>query len=368
MKSILVFMISVTFFGTIQAQLRLPNSVVNHPSLAGRRVGLTDIEIRYNSPGVKGREGKIWGTDIAPFGFQVLGFGSNMPSPWRAGANECTTFSFSTDFIINGKKLAAGKYAFFIALGPDTATLIFNSNTKSWGSYFYNKDLDVLHVSTSIQKDRPQSKEWLEYTFNNQTENKVEVALEWEKWRIPFTVEVDLIYTTLSYIRTQLTTDLGFNPPSLEQGATWCLQNNVNYEQAYEWITRATDPNLGAVQSFRALSTKAGLLEKLNRKEEADKVMATALESGTAIELHQYGRQLLAQQKNTEAMAVFEKNYKKYKGAWPTNVGMMRGYSAMGNYKKALEHAKLALPQAPDDQNKKVIEAAIKTLSENKPI
>jgi hypothetical protein len=46
----------------------------------------------------------------------------------------------------------------------------------------------------------------------------------------------------------------------------------------------------------------------------------------------------------------------------------MRGYSAMGNYKKALEHAKLALPQAPDDQNKKVIEAAIKTLSENKPI
>src|SRR6188474_3091358 len=140
MKSILVFMISVTFFGTIQAQLRLPNSVVNHPSLAGRRVGLTDVEIRYNSPGVKGREGKIWGTDIAPFGFQVLGFGSNMPSPWRAGANECTTFSFSTDVIINGKKLAAGKYAFFIALGPDTATLIFNSNTKSWGSYFYNKD------------------------------------------------------------------------------------------------------------------------------------------------------------------------------------------------------------------------------------
>jgi hypothetical protein len=236
-----------------------------------------------------------------------------MPSPWRAGANECTTVSFSTDVTINGKKLAAGKYAFFIALGPDTATLIFNSNTKSWGSYFYNKDLDVLHVSTSIQKDRPQSKEWLEYTFNNQTENKVEAALEWEKWRIPFTVEVDLIYTTLSYIRTQLTTDLGFNPPALEQGATWCLQNNVNYEQAYEWITRATDPNLGAVQSFRALSTKAGLLEKLNRKEEADKVMASALESGTAIELHQYGRQLLAQQKNTEAMAVFEKNYKSTK-------------------------------------------------------
>jgi tetratricopeptide (TPR) repeat protein len=356
------------FFVNINAQLKLPNSDVNHPSLAGRRVGLTDIKIRYNSPGVKGREGKIWGTDVAPFGFQVLGFGSNMPSPWRAGANECTTISFSTDVLINGKKLAAGTYAFFIALAADSATLIFNQNTKSWGAYFYNKDLDVLHVGTVQQKDRPISKEWLEYTFSNQTRNTVETALEWEKWRIPFTVEVDLVNTTLASIRTQLTTDLGFNPPALEQGATWCLQNNINYEQAYDWITRATDPNLGAVQSFRALSTKAGLLEKLNRKDEADKVMTTALESGTAIELHQYGRQLLSQKKNEQAMAVFERNYKKYKGAWPTNVGMMRGYNALGNYKKALEHAKLALPQAPDDQNKRLIEAAIKNLSENKPI
>lgn len=92
------------------------------------------------------------------------------------------------------------------------------------------------------------------------------------------------------------------------------------------------------------------------------------MENATAVELHQYGRQLQGQKKNAEAMAVFEKNYKKYKGAWPTNVGMMRGYSGMGNYKKALEYAKLALPQAPDEGNKRFLEQAIKTLSEGKPV
>ncbi len=139
-------------------------------------------------------------------------------------------------------------------------------------------------------------------------------------------------------------------------------------KKVLSWINRATDPNLGAVKSFRALSTKAGLLTKLNRTAEADTIMKAALETATAVEMHQYGRQLQAQKKNTEAFAIFEKNYKKHKGAWPTNAGMMRGYSALGNYKKALEHAKLALAQAPDEVNKNFLEQAVKTLSEGKPL
>ena len=65
---------------------------------------------------------------------------------------------------------------------------------------------------------------------------------------------------------------------------------------------------------------------------------------------------------------IFEKNYKKNKGAWPTAVGMMRGLSAKGDYKKALEYAKTALTQATDDINKKSIEAAIKSLEAGKAL
>ena len=46
----------------------------------------------------------------------------------------------------------------------------------------------------------------------------------------------------------------------------------------------------------------------------------------------------------------------------------MRIYSAMGNYKKVLDHAKAALPQAPDEQAKIFLETAIKTLGEGKAL
>jgi tetratricopeptide (TPR) repeat protein len=348
--------------------LQLPDGGVNHKSKTGRRVGVTDIEINWNAPGVKGREGNIWGTSTAPYGFTVLGYGSYMASPWRAGANESTTISFSTDVTINGKLLAAGKYGFFIALYPDSCTLIFNRNTAGWGSYFYKSELDVLRVTAHQQKDIKESKERLNYTFSNQTDRSVEVALEWERWRIPFHVEADLINTTLESIRTQLSGAMGFDPPGLEAAATWCLQNNVNYEEALGWINVVVDPNLGRVNSFNALSTKAGLLDKLNKKQEADKIMQVALENATVNEMHGYGRYLLAQKRVNEAMAVFEKNYKKYKGAWPTNGGMMRGYSANGDLKKALEHAKIALDQAPNQESKRAIEQAIKTLESGKAL
>jgi tetratricopeptide (TPR) repeat protein len=364
----LILLAGLFIYQSSHAQaLRLPDGV-NLKSKAGRSVGVTDIEINWNAPGVKGREDKIWGTDIAPYGFTVLGFGSDVQSPWRAGANESTTISFSTDVTINGAKLAAGKYGFFIALYPDSCTLIFNKNTEGWGSYFYNSSLDVLRVTARQQKDLPESRELLDYSFSNQTKESVDVALEWEKWRIPFTVKVDLVGTTLAAIRTQMTGALGFDPPSLEAAANWCLQNKVNQEQALHWINTAVNPSLGGVKSFRALSTKAGLLAQLGKNEEADAIMKTALEQATAVEMHGYGRQLLAQGKTKEAMEIFQQNFDKNKGVWPTHVGLMRGYSAMGDLKKALEHAKLALAQAPDEGNKRALEQAVKTLSEGKPL
>ena len=348
--------------------LQLPDGGVNLKRKAGARVGVTDIAIDWNAPGVKGREGNIWGTNVAPYGFTVLGYGSNGASPWRAGANESTTISFSTDVSINGKKLAAGKYGFFIALYADSCTLIFNSNTTGWGSYFYRSEMDVLRVGTRQQKEMNENKERLEYTFSNQNDRSLEIALEWEHWRIPFKVEVDLTNTTLASIRSQLSGAMGFDAPSLEVAAAWCLSNNINYEEALGWINAVVDPNMGRVNTFSALSTKGGLLAKLNKKEEADQIMKAALVNANVMEVHMYGRQLLSENRMKEAMIIFENNYKKNKGAWPTNGGMMRGYSDTGDLKKALDYAKLALVQAPNEEAKKVIEQAIKTLESGKPL
>jgi tetratricopeptide (TPR) repeat protein len=363
-----VLLFLFTYNAATAQMMRMPDGNVNYKCKTARQLGATDIAINWNAPGVKGREGKIWGTDVAYYGFTMLGFGSYVQSPWRAGADESTTISFSTDVTINGKPLAAGKYGFFIALYPDSCTLIFNKNTAGWGSYFYKADMDVLRVTTHQEKDLKESKERLDYTFAKQTNKSVDINLEWERWRIPFTVEVDLVKTTLAYIRSQMSGAAGFDPPSLEAAATWCLQNNVNTDEALVWINSAVDPALGGVNSFKALSTKAGLLNKLNKKDEAAKMMQAAMDNASVTELHNYGRQLLTENKVKEALEVFEMNYKKFKGIWPTNAGLMRGYSAAGDFKKALEYGKAALAQAPNEEVKKIISNAVDTLAKGKAL
>src|ERR1700752_362628 len=73
-------------FLLLSAQLTTPPGGGNKKAWVGERIGITDITIHYDRPGVKGREGKIWG-QLVPVGFTDPGFGSSKSSPWRAGAN-----------------------------------------------------------------------------------------------------------------------------------------------------------------------------------------------------------------------------------------------------------------------------------------
>ena len=114
----------------------MPPDGGNKKAMVGERIGITDVTIHYDRPGVKGREGKIWG-QLVHTGYADLGFGTSKAAPWRAGANENTTIEFSTDVMIEGQTLPAGKYGFFIAYDPNECTLIFSKNTTSWGSFFY---------------------------------------------------------------------------------------------------------------------------------------------------------------------------------------------------------------------------------------
>ncbi|MBK8504074.1 MAG: DUF2911 domain-containing protein [Saprospiraceae bacterium] len=368
MKTFTTISLLILIATTIWSQaLRIPDNT-NLSNTIGRELGITQIEVKYNAPAVRDREGQIWGTTIVPFGYIVLGYGSDKLSPWRAGADESTTISFSTEVLINGEKLAAGEYGFFIAVYEDSCTLIFNKNTNGWGSYFYNKDLDILHVSTKPQKNVGPMKERLEYTFSDQTDDSVILSLEWEHWRIPMTISVDKKSTILEDIVKQLSGALGFDPPSLQAGARWCLLNNLNHEQALSWINTVISPTLGGQNTFGALNIKSGLLEKMGQSNEAQEIKALAIENATVFELHQYGKELLAENKKEKAFQIFELNYKKFNGFWPTNVGMLRMHSASQNYPMALEFAKKALTQAPDDLNKNALEVMILKLQEGKDI
>lgn len=354
--------------GLLAAQnLTMPAFGGNFKSYTGTRIGITDIKISWDAPGVKGREGKIWGTPVAHYGFQNLGFGTAKESPWRAGANENTTMSFSTDVLVEGKPLPAGKYGFHIAVYADSCTLIFSKNSTAWGSFFYDAKEDALRVSVRQEKNMPASREWLGYEFSNPTASDVVIALEWERWRIPFRVSVDLNATVVASLRRELQGDKGFIGDNWNAAAGFCLAQNYNLEEALLWANNSINPPFGA-KNFANLQLKSQILEKLNRKAESDAVMKEAMNVATVLELHNYGRQLITSKQPAKALEVFELNAKRNPDVWPVHVGLARGYSAAGDLKKALEHAKIAQKQAPDDLNRTNLEGIVKTLSEGKAI
>jgi Protein of unknown function (DUF2911) len=126
-KNLLFVLLLVS--GFVEAQVKTPAPVGNKKAIVSERIGITDVSTAYNRPGVKGREGKIWG-NLVQYGFVDYQYGTSTAAPWRAGANENTTFDISTDVLIEGKPLPKGKYGFFIAMGKDKATIIFSTDNN----------------------------------------------------------------------------------------------------------------------------------------------------------------------------------------------------------------------------------------------
>ncbi|SEP37211.1 tetratricopeptide repeat protein [Niastella yeongjuensis] len=135
-----------------------------------------------------------------------------------------------------------------------------------------------------------------------------------------------------------------------------------------QWADNAINLPFIGQKNFVTLSTKATYLKKNGKDAEADALMKDALPMGTVTQLHNYARQLLQLKKNKEAFDVFKANYDKNPNDFTTQVGMARGYSAVGDYKKALGFAQKALPLSPDPSNKMNVEKMIVTLKEGKDI
>jgi len=362
----LLLLFHLFFAPSAQSQLTTGPGGGNKKAAITERIGLTDITLHYDRPGVKGREGQVWGKLIHT-GYADLGFGSSKAAPWRAGANENTTIEFNSDVKIEGQLLPAGKYGFFVAYDPAECTLIFSKNSNSWGSFFYNPSEDALRVKVKPQP-LDKSVEWLKYEFLDEKENSTTVALEWEKLMIPFKIEVDVVNQQLESFRRELRTDKGFTWNAWDQAAQYCIQNKTNLDEALTWSNAAIGAQFVGEKNFMTLSTKAQILVLQGKKDEADGLMKEALPLGKMTEVHQYARQLTAQKRGKEAFDAFKLNYDKHPNEFTTNMGMARGYSAMGDYKKAGEFLKKAEAQAPDKVNKDNIAKLTGLLQQGKDI
>jgi hypothetical protein len=132
-------------------------------------VGGAKTTIVYCKPSARGR--KIMG-GIVPFG-QV----------WRTGANEATTIEFDKAVKVEGKELAAGKYALFTIPGESEWTIIFNKDAGQWGAYNYKESEDVLRV-----KVKPTKSDTFVETFTI-TPEKNQIGMKWENTAVAFQVK-----------------------------------------------------------------------------------------------------------------------------------------------------------------------------------
>jgi hypothetical protein len=347
-------------------QITTPAAGGNKKASVSEWIGITRVTIDYNRPRVNGREGKIWGT-LVHYGFADLHYGTSKAAPWRAGANENTTIEFSTDVSVEGKPLPAGKYGFFIAMGAEKATLVFSKFNTAWGSFYYDPQDDALRVDVPVQPLK-ELVEWLEYRFDEQTENSAVVSLQWEEVKIPFKVSVDLPNLQVESFRREFNSG-GFYRywQNMQTAANYCLVNNINLEEGLSWAERSINTFFGEA-NFLTLSTYSGLLEKLNRKREADSVMQKALPMGKPLDLLMYGSNLNKMKKHQEAFKIFKTNYDKNPKDTYANLGMVMGHYFLNDKKTAIKFSEKAKETTTDAGFKSYFDSLIADMNAGKEI
>ncbi|TDD74904.1 DUF2911 domain-containing protein [Flavobacterium caseinilyticum] len=165
LKKIHLLLVAFLITNSINAQEK-PTST---KEMVSGKINDATITINYGSPSARDRE--IWGK-LVPFN-QV----------WRAGANDATTFETDKELIVEGSKLPAGKYSFFIIPKEKESVVIFNKESKQWGAYKYKENEDQLRVTVK-QKVAKSKAEKLIYTIDANT-----VSLSWDNWIIPISVK-----------------------------------------------------------------------------------------------------------------------------------------------------------------------------------
>jgi hypothetical protein len=352
-KSILLLIIGLLTKGLLLGQtLDLPRNSRNQKASVNQWIGLVKANVTYYSPNVthprsgEDRTGKIWG-EVVPYGFKYWMFADKV-IPWRAGAEENTIFSISHDVKIEGQDLPAGDYGLFMVPGEEEWTIIFSSNSNSWGPLYYDEKEDVLRVT--VKPGKSEFTQFLSYDFIQRKSDNATLALKWDHMMVPFKIEVPNINELyIDKIRSDLRNTAGFEYYNWVDAVNFCVSNDINLEEALIWADYAINRVWFGTKNYATLSAKASVLEKLDRDKEAKNLRNKAIKMATLDEVYREGLRLISADKNKEALEIFKFNANKFPNeTYRVNLGFYRGYKATGNNKKAIMHLENALQNMPE--------------------
>lgn len=301
---------------TAQApQLVLPKA--SPRATVSQTVGLTEIAISYDRPGVNGRE--IWGK-LVPY-----------DSVWRAGANENTVIAFSSPVRVGSQNVPAGRYGLHMIPGRSEWTVILSREANAWGSFSYDPAEDLLRVQ--VTPGPAEFTERLMYTLDDLTAEGVVATLRWEKLAVPIPIAVDSRRVVADSLREQLRGLPRFFWQPWNQAAAWCVANEANLAEATEWVSRSIAIN----ENFTNLRVKAALLEKQGDRASAQALLGRSFEVATEADMNTYGYLLMGRNLVDSAIVVFRRNVRDYPKSWNTYDSLGEAYAKKGETRQAIE-------------------------------
>jgi Protein of unknown function (DUF2911) len=229
-----------------------------------QRVGLTDIEINYSRPGVKGRT--IFG-GIVPYG-QV----------WRTGANQATKITFSTDVKFNGEDVPAGSYALFTIPGEDEWTVILSKNADQFGAFQYDAKDDLVRFKV-VPIKLAETIDTFTIEFNRIRDDSAELNLIWDKTVVPLQIQIELTSKLVPQIEAAMAAPGKKSDGFYFQAATFYYNHDQDLNKALTWVNAglADQPNI----AFEILHLKAQILARQGDK--AGAIAAAKLSSDLSV-------------------------------------------------------------------------------------
>ena len=344
--------------GQILSELSLPPNGANERAEVSQWIGPVKITIDYHSPNVHGgtgadRTGHIWG-ELVRYGFFDEGLGPSRATPWRAGANETTTISFSHDVKIEGRELKAGTYGLFLELEKSGPWMwIFSHDSTGWGSFQYDPKDDALRIP--VNPEAAPYTEFLTYGFDERRPDSAIAYLQWENKRIPFKIDVPNVNELYAKeMEKELQDWPGFKYQNWQIAAQFCANHKVNLDEALIWADKAiTEPFKGPArgrEDSSTLATKASVLQAMGRNDEADETIdkALRLQETDVVRIYVYAASLLAYGRNEKALEIFKVNQQHHpeEKFWPY-LGLAQGYTAVGDKENAIKNWEAALRNVP---------------------
>ncbi len=205
---------------TIEAQVKIPQA--SPKASVMQKVGLTDVEIDYNRPSMKGRV--VFG-ELVPF-----------DKVWRTGANENTIISLSEDVVINGATLKKGKYSIYTIPNADNWEIIFYATTDNWGNPETWDEAKVVLKANAKPEVLNRNIETFTIAINNVDNNFANLEFSWEKTLVALKFEVPTQKAALASIDKTLAGPVATDYFSAAQ---YFYQSNGDLNKALTYVNKA---------------------------------------------------------------------------------------------------------------------------------